>query len=415
MHGRWRAVAPALVLLALVSCGRSGPTGPDRAVQFALSGSITSTTGGAIAGARVEVTAGRDAGRSVDADAGGRYRLSALSAGTLTVRASAAGFGPVEQTLTLSTDRTLDLTLAPAQYSAQGRVLDVLTLGGVAGVSVSGTDLQTTITDTAGAFTAIAGQALAEPREVVFAGGGRVDRETHLRVPGPEALVTMIPSSFDLVAFDQMFRTPVLRRWLSAPPLQVVSQVLEFESLSAPELRVLDEPVGAADRQSIVDDLAWALPQLTGDTYDAFASVDVVSPGIGSDLRVLNTGVITVARVSGLTAGSGYWGYARWQWSSNNAIISGLVMLDRDFELSGSPFRRSLRAHELGHALGYNHVTSRASVMNSSARLEPNAFDLDAARIAFARVPGNRSPDIDGPSFSTNVSVIGAVWSPPVR
>ena len=38
-------------------------------------------------------------------------------------------------------------------------------------------------------------------------------------------------------------------------------------------------------------------------------------------------------------------------------MTSGESMLDRDFERSGSPFLRSLRAHELGHALGYNHVT----------------------------------------------------------
>nr|MBP6716260.1 hypothetical protein [Acidobacteriota bacterium] len=77
-------------------------------------------------------------------------------------------------------------------------------------------------------------------------------------------------------------------------------------------------------------------------------------------------------------------------------------MLDRDFERSGSPFLRSLRTHELGHALGYNHVFALDSVMNTSARIEPNTFDLSATRLAFLRQPGNRAPDIDPSGFSVN-------------
>ena len=36
---------------------------------------------------------------------------------------------------------------------------------------------------------------------------------------------------------------------------------------------------------------------------------------------------------------------------------------------------------------GYNHVTVRPSVMNSSARIEPNDFDLNAVKLAFLRPP----------------------------
>ncbi len=56
--------------------------------------------------------------------------------------------------------------------------------------------------------------------------------------------------------------------------------------------------------------------------------------------------------------------------------------------------------HELGHALGYNHVTVRTSVMNPVISGEPTDFDRTGAKVAFERPPLNRSPDVD-PSFYT--------------
>jgi hypothetical protein len=81
---------------------------------------------------------------------------------------------------------------------------------------------------------------------------------------------------------------------------------------------------------------------------------------------------------------------------------AGILKIDHGFDTSGSPFRRSLRAHELGHTLGYRHVTLRDSVMQSHARTEPNAFDRDGARLAFQRPPGNRPPDVDPDPFVGN-------------
>ena len=79
---------------------------------------------------------------------------------------------------------------------------------------------------------------------------------------------------------------------------------------------------------------------------------------------------------------------------------------------SNSPFRRSLRAHELGHALGYNHVTVRLSVMNASGQIEPNDFDLKAVKLAFLRPPGNRTPDRDPDSLTSNLRAPrGVIWA----
>jgi hypothetical protein len=93
------------------------------------------------------------------------------------------------------------------------------------------------------------------------------------------------------------------------------------------------------------------------------------------------------------------------------------MFLDRDFDRNDSR-RRLLRMHELGHALGYQHVTSRASIMNPSIGAEPTEFDRSAAVIAFARPPGNRSPDAD-PARASRVSLSAgagpdARWSDPI-
>ena len=160
----------------------------------------------------------------------------------------------------------------------------------------------------------------------------------------------------------------------------------------------------------LLADLRWALPQLTGNTFTAFADEQPESAAEGERVRVSRTGLIVVARYDGLTSATGYWGYTRWAWNGAGELQAGIVMLDRGFETSGSQYRRSLRAHEFGHALGYTHVSARNSVMNPDARTEPNAFDKDGAKIAFQRPPLNRSPDIDPDPFTGNLRALAQLF-----
>ncbi len=279
---------------------------------------------------------------------------------------------------------------------------------------MSGTGIVTASSNSSGSVVVALASDAAAPLEIVLSGAAVVERHTKLRVPGPDATISLIPGIFDLRAFDEMFRVPLLLRWTTPPPLLVETRAGMFADINAPTVTAIADEMSDAEYQSLVADLTWALPQLTGDTFGRFATVKRQTSSPDATVRLDNDEVITVARLAGLTAATGYWGYARWQFETSGEITSGIIMLDRDFERSNSRYRRSLRAHELGHALGYNHVATRPSVMNSTARLEPTDWDRDACRIAFQRPPGNRSPDTDPSGFSTNRATGPGLWSPAV-
>jgi hypothetical protein len=161
--------------------------------------------------------------------------------------------------------------------------------------------------------------------------------------------------------------------------------------------------------------LTEGLALLTGGTYQAFATTAIERPENGERVSVWRAGTIVVGRYSGVTSTAGTVGYGQWAEEPDGTISGGATFLDKEFDRVDSR-RRLLRIHELGHALGYQHVTLRPSIMNPSLGPQPTDFDRAGATIAFQRPPGNHSPDID-PSGATQVVVkaVGpARWSNPI-
>jgi hypothetical protein len=395
------------------SSGGPAPPG-DPSETFTIHGRIQSEPPGVPEGAHIRITAGPNTGRSVNGAADGAYTFDDLQPGEATLVASAPGFGSLTRAIDLDEDEVIDFVLTPTGFAITGRVVDARSGTGLGDVRIAADGLGEATSDHAGDFRLGAASPDPTTTGLTLTGASIVERRTHARVPGDDVEISVIPAAFDLQAFDEMFRTPELRRWREAPRLIVERRAVEFAGEEMAAGTASGDPMTDVEVGSLATDLTWALPQLSGERFPRFADIVLRTTDEGANAQLLNDDVITVARVRGLTDATGFWGLSRWRYEPDGTVTGGLILLDADFDAGSSPYRRALRAHELGHALGYHHVASRPSVMNPAARLQPTEFDLHACQIAFAREPGNRSPDIDPDPVAVN-RLGAARWSRPIK
>ena len=246
-----------------------------------------------------------------------------------------------------------------------------------------------------------------------------VDRDTALAGPSNERVrLSLIPSAFDLEAFDEMFRTANarLQRWVTPPALVVLVSVMAYRNGTGDEYEATGDQLSDDEVSQMVAHLTEGLALLTGETFTNFASVTVERPEAGTRVSVNRVGRVVVGRYDGISTLANTIGYGQWSELPDGTVVGGSMFLDREFDRDDSR-RRLLRIHELGHALGYLHVKARTSIMNPAIGPEPTDFDRTAARIAFQRLPGNRAPDIDAATSTRAFSVTGQSggrWMPPV-
>lgn len=429
--GDWRRVRVVGVVLCvlLASCGGEnhaappmsptptpGNPPPPTPPTWSLTGKlIDDDTESPVKGGRVEVVDGADAGRSALTGDDGGFRFEGLREGQFSIRASAEDFETQTRQISLTSNQVAEFKLRHPPRPARsliGSILDGLTDGGIPGATLDIEGLGTFTSTMDGTFR-IEVPDPEQIRDVTIRSSAAVERQTALRLPGPDARLRLIPSSFDLAAFDEMFRSSgLLQRWTAPPQLTIQTRVLNFTTTSATDSAAVDSAMTTAEADLLVGDLVWSLQQLSASTFTGFAGVQRETAAVGDNVHVTRVGQIVVARYEGLQTATGFWGFSRWATNGDGTVVGGVIMLDRAFETSNSPFRRSLRAHELGHALGYNHVTLRPSVMNPPARIEPNDFDLKAVKLAFLRPPGNRTPDRDPDALTSNLRVpMGVIWA----
>ena len=300
----------------------------------------------------------------------------------------------------------------PAARTVTGTVVDALTASPIPGVDVNVQGIGDVASGADGSFT-MSTTTVEAARLATSSSTSTLQRTTHLNAPGPAATLSLIASSFDLPSYDQMFRSDggVLHRWTQAPSVVVQTRVLQYTNLTDVDYTALSASMTDSEISTLVGDLTWTLPQLTGNTFTSLASQTQQTADVGATVHVSRTGLIVVARYEGLTAATGYAGYTRWAWNGGGEVRAAILMIDRGFAPSNSVCRRSLYAHEFGHALGYNHVTLRSSVMNVGTCTEPTQSDRDGATIAFERPPLNKTPDVDPDPVTINAARSSAlVW-----
>ena len=291
--------------------------------------------------------------------------------------------------------------------TASVRVVSTLTDQPVSGASATGTSVRSTLSDGEGLVTL---EASGSGRFAVRMTAAQfVTRQTTVAIPGNDARLDLIPSSFDLVAFDQMFRGVTtggrLAKWPAAPALVVQRTGLVWAS--SPDDRYLaeGEQLTDGDIEGVIADLTFGLQTISAGVFPAFTTIRVEQAAAGAIVTVPQAGAIVVARYRGLRGPSGdrIGGFGKITIDAAGVIRTGMVMLDRDGELQSAS--RPLRVHELGHTMGLSHVTTRASFMQSL--IDPTDFDKEAFRVAARRPHGNRSPDVDRADFTLNPVVQG--------
>lgn len=309
-----------------------------------------------------------------------------------------------------STDQTPAAPSLSPSLTVTGSVTGALSGTTLPGVDIVVAGLGATTSAADGSFSL--GTAKATGYRVTLRSPSTIERVTGVKV-GVPATVSLIPTSFDIAAFDQMARgnEGALHRWVSAPRLIVQRRVLAFSTTSAASYVATGRLLSDQEVASLVADLSSALPIVSGNTHAAFAEVTIQSAAEGEAVTVASQGAVHVARYEGLEASTTFAGYTRWAWNGEGQLTRAILMLDRAYEESTTFGLRLLRTHEFGHAYGYNHATGRSSFMNAIVAIEPNAIDRDIARLAFQRPPLNVSPDSDPQSFSTNRAPATETWA----
>ena len=276
--------------------------------------------------------------------------------------------------------------------SYRGETVSAIDGKPIAGVTVT-VGTRGAVSDTLGRFEL---RDLQDGETVVtLSGASVVERRRSVAIPA-DAKETLIPAAFDLAAFDEMFRgTGQLQRWTSAPALVVLASVMQYENIGSELYHATSAQLTDDEVTLLVEHLTEGLALLTGNRFTSFSSVEVERPASGARVNTLRDGAIVVGRYRGVQALANTIGLGRWSTNGNTPEVTGGAMyLDQNFDRNDDA-RRLLRIHELGHTLGYLHVTKRTSIMNPAIGPEPTEFDRTAATIAFERVPGNQSPDND--------------------
>ena len=300
-----------------------------------------------------------------------------------------------------STASTTDPGVPATDPNATGQVVGIGSpSNGISNVVISGAGVLSARTDARGFFTLNAGTSTYP---LTLTHPDFVERRTAVKLPAIGVHVSMIPSTFDQAAFEELVprtTTTGLRRWTQDPSLTVLTNVVEYDGVAYNPL-VTSRGIPEADFGCLLDGVTRAIAPMSDSTM-TFKKVETLALPAGSRFSIPSTpeGTIVVAVARGLEANGRASAFAG---IDPTVLVRGVVWVTADnLSLCGSTAAR-VYPHELGHALGYQHVTREPSVMSG---IQPTSalteFDREAIRIIYERPPGNRAPDVDPPAYVIN-------------
>lgn len=170
--------------------------------------------------------------------------------------------------------------------------------------------------------------------------------------------------------------------WTTTPTLVILASVMDYKTGDlATGFHPTSRTLSSQDLDQLTVDLTAALEELTDGRLGGFREVIVEVAEPGRPVSMFRPGQIVVGRFHGVMASTGNLGYGGRSTRRSGTISGAVVVLDE--ESDRDPRRRQLvRTHELGHALGYNHVVSRPSIMNPRVGSALSDFDRAAIRQA---------------------------------
>ena len=214
------------------------------------------------------------------------------------------------------------------------------------------------------------------PAQLTIAQAGYVTRQTW--VSSAEPRIDLFPEAgFDL-AFYRQFARGALDG--AVQPLRVLAQ--------APSIYLQTAGLSAANVAALEAAARATLPALTGGRFT------VMTWETGAEARAPRAGWITIELVNdpALNCGRATIG------ASTNQVWLNLADRCERSRTSGTAF-----AHELGHALGFWHVTAPDGLMFATAAIgaQPSNMERHHGALAYTRLPGNSDVDSDARTAST--------------
>lgn len=387
---------------------------PDSAPLAAIRGSVRSDPANqALPGAEVSLRLTDDRRFSTTTGADGRFEMPGVPLGASgELRVEAPGYQTSDRRITVEAGLEVEFSLQrtpppPPAFATVLRLVGTFNHAALAGGLVTGAGLIATATDLSGRTVVTAAASSSAPRAITITTGAALERRTFMRVPGDEATIDLIPSGFDLRSFDQLARSyQELIRWDEAPGLTIERRILECSATTPAESLAQATPAvtSAATLAEMTGHLTDAIGPLTGGRFTAFSSIDTPLAEAVATVNLMVPGRITIARCTKLAERANAVGYAKFDYAGNGRIKGGVVVLDYDYDEAAPQAERfHVRAHELGHTLGFNHVEVRSIMAITGAMsLTFTPWDLEAMALAYRRPPGSRSPDVDPDGGSAN-------------